>query len=176
MVNAPPLIAGIVLFICYSFVMVGTATDNWRKELDGVSYFDRNYGLWNMCTNGFCIELEDYLLPGETEDAMEAARAFAILAVIFGIIASPCYCAAGLAGKCFCLTGAALGAVAFLCVFFMQIFAIIAFAIFVGKVEDQIETDSKIWEYSWSFALFTTGWTVACCCGPTSKTVGDEDN
>ena len=60
--------------------------------------------------------------------------------------------------------------------FFLEIFAIIAFAIFVGKVEDQIETDSKIWEYSWSFALFTTGWTVACCCGPTSKTVGDEDN
>ena len=52
MVNHIALCSGFFVFVCYTFLMVGTATNTWRKEIDGISYFDREYGLWELCFNG----------------------------------------------------------------------------------------------------------------------------
>mmetsp|Transcript_7581 Transcript_7581/g.11414 ORF Transcript_7581/g.11414 Transcript_7581/m.11414 type:complete len:185 (-) Transcript_7581:30-584(-) len=162
--NPIALVSGFSLFLCYTFLMVGTATPSWRKEKSGVSYFDKNYGLWELCFNGNdCEDVEQFMLPGETTAALKATRVCALLSVVAGLCSIPCLCAIGLAGKCFCLTDKSLGTLTCFSVSFMLIFAIVAFSVFVGVVEEQFELESSIWEYGYSFALFTTGWSLACC-------------
>ena len=66
------------------------------------------------------VAVEDFLLPGEDESALNATRAFALLAVICGLITGPCLCAAGLAGKCFCLRGTVFAILAFVSIVCMR--------------------------------------------------------
>ena len=99
-----------------------------------------------------------------------------------GLFSVPCLCAIGLAGKCFCLSGKPLGALTFCSVTFMrtpslfllfsfpsvskvtsfpELFAVIAFAVFLGKVKEQFELDSSIWEYGYRLCFVVL---LFCCC------------
>jgi hypothetical protein len=55
------------------------------------------------------------------------------------------------------------------------LFAVSAWAIFLGIVRYQIEYYEAEWAFSWCFGLYTVGWAFACFLAPVALFIKDDE-